>query len=114
LFRIVQEALHNALKHSRAQIVSVDLRGEPEGLALTIIDDGVGFDVEAAWGRGLGLLSVRERVEAIGGTLEINSTFGAGTRLHVRVPASLRHPLQPLPCDALDAARHPATRDAGA
>jgi signal transduction histidine kinase len=91
LFRVVQESLQNALKHSRARTVSVSLRGVTEGLALTIIDDGVGFDVDAAWGGGLGLISVRERVEAIGGTFEIRSSPGAGTRLEVRVPASILH-----------------------
>ncbi len=86
LFRIVQEALQNALKYSRAAHVSVHLGGGPEGLALTIVDDGVGFDVNAAWGTGLGLMSMRERLEAIGGTLEIRSAPGIGTRLEIRTP----------------------------
>jgi signal transduction histidine kinase len=47
----------------------------------------VGFDVEAAWGKGLGLVSMGERLEAVGGTFEIHSKPGAGTRLEVRVPA---------------------------
>jgi signal transduction histidine kinase len=91
LFRIVQEALQNALKYSNAHKVSVDLRGVSDGIALTIVDDGVGFDVDAVWGRGLGLISMHERVEAIGGTFEIRSSPGAGTRLEVRVPASILH-----------------------
>ena len=66
--------------------VSVHLSGTRQALALTIADDGVGFDVEAAWGKGLGLISMSERLEAIGGTLEIRSQPGAGTRLDVRVP----------------------------
>ena len=86
LFRIVQEALQNALKYSEARHVSVHLSGGPDGLALTIVDDGVGFDVDAAWGKGLGLISMSERLEAIGGTFEIRSKPGAGTRLEVRVP----------------------------
>ena len=86
LFRIVQEALQNANKHSEARNVSVDLTGASGGIALTIVDDGVGFDVDAAWRRGLGLISVRERVEAIGGTFELRSSPGAGTRLEVSVP----------------------------
>jgi len=86
LYRIVQEALQNALKYSKARKVSVHLTGSREGLTLTIVDDGVGFDVEAAWGTGLGLVSMDERLEAFGGTLEIRSTPGAGTRLEARVP----------------------------
>ena len=91
LFRIAQEALHNALKHSSARNVSVDLTGVSDRIALTIVDDGVGFDVDAAWRRGLGLISVRERVEAIGGTFELRSSPGAGTRLEVSVPVPVSH-----------------------
>ncbi|HET9363173.1 MAG TPA: ATP-binding protein, partial [Vicinamibacterales bacterium] len=86
LFRVVQEALQNALKYSGAKRVLVHLRGVPGGLALTVADDGVGFDVGASWGKGLGLVSMGERLEAIGGTFEIHSTPGAGTRLEATVP----------------------------
>jgi signal transduction histidine kinase len=91
LFRVVQEALQNASKHSQARNVSVDLTGTSDGIALTIVDDGVGFDVDAAWRRGLGLISVRERVEAIGGTFGLRSSPGAGTRLKVSVPVPISH-----------------------
>ena len=86
LFRIVQEALHNALKYSRAHEVTVDLRADSGRLTLTVVDDGLGFDVEAAWGQGLGLVSMGERVDAIGGAFEIRSTPGAGTRVLVSLP----------------------------
>ena len=86
LFRIVQEALQNATKYSGARMVSVHLSGMPDGLLLTVDDDGRGFDVETAWGTGLGLMSMSERVEAIGGTLQVRSQPGAGTHLEVRVP----------------------------
>ena len=79
------------LKHSRARNMSVDLISVSSGLALTIVDDGVGFDVDAAWHRGLGLISVHERVEAIGGTFGLRSSPGAGTRLEVSVPVSFSH-----------------------
>jgi two-component system sensor histidine kinase UhpB len=91
LFRIAQEALRNALKYSHARTVSMDVSGLPDGVALTIVDDGVGFDVEAVWGKGLGLISVNERVEAVGGTFEIRSGPGAGTSLTIRVPFSLEY-----------------------
>jgi signal transduction histidine kinase len=87
LFRVVQEALQNAVKYSGAHEISVQLTGDPDGLTLDIVEDGVGFDVDAAWGKGLGLLSMSERLEAIGGTLEIRSSSGAGTRLKVTIPA---------------------------
>jgi signal transduction histidine kinase len=86
LFRVVQEALQNALKYSKARNVSVHLAGEAQKLVLTVADDGVGFDVDAAWGSGLGLISMRERLENIDGTIMIRSTPGAGTSLDVVVP----------------------------
>jgi signal transduction histidine kinase len=88
LFRVVQEALQNAHKYSHARHVSVQLRGVTEGLMLTIADDGVGFDVEEAWGKGLGLISMGERLEAVGGTLRISSKPGEGTQVSVLVPLS--------------------------
>jgi len=86
LFRVAQEALQNAVKYSHARRVSMHLAGTPAGLTLTIQDDGQGFDVAAAWGKGLGLVSILERVEAIDGRLDIESTPGTGTRLHVSAP----------------------------
>jgi signal transduction histidine kinase len=86
LFRTVQEALQNIVKHSRANNVSIDLKSSLDGLELAITDDGVGFDVEGAWRQGLGLMSMTERVEAIGGTMTIHSAPNNGTRLMVTVP----------------------------
>ena len=86
IFRVVQEALQNAVKYSRARNVSVHLAGSPSGLVLAIADDGVGFDVDKAWGKGLGLISIQERLDAIGGTFQIHSTPGSGTRLDITVP----------------------------
>lgn len=88
LFRVAQEALQNAAKHSQARAVRMHLRGTGETLTLTISDDGVGFDPREAVGSSLGLVSMRERIEAVGGTLQIHSTPGAGTRLEVIVPGS--------------------------
>jgi signal transduction histidine kinase len=86
VFRVVQEALQNAIKYSGAGHVRVNLSGGPGCLALTIADDGAGFVVESAWGKGLGLISMRERLEAIGGVFDIVSTPGAGTRIDIVVP----------------------------
>jgi signal transduction histidine kinase len=89
LFRIAQEAVQNALKHSEAHEVTIHLSGVRDGLALTIADDGVGFDVDAVWGKGLGLVSISERLEALGGTLKVASGPGAGTRLSITVPLTV-------------------------
>ena len=81
LFRVVQEAVQNAIKHSKASELSVYLCGDSDRLTMTIIDNGVGFDVDAAWGKGIGLASMAERLSAIDGSMEVSSTPGAGTCL---------------------------------
>jgi signal transduction histidine kinase len=86
LFRVAQEALGNAVKHSDARHISVELTGAPSSLALTITDDGKGFDVESVANGGLGLVSMRERVESVEGLLEIHASPASGTRLRVTVP----------------------------
>jgi signal transduction histidine kinase len=90
LFRVAQEALRNAVRHSGAREISLDLHGDQSALTLTIADDGRGFDVGTAWGDGLGLISMCERVKSIGGTLTIHSQPGAGTDLEVVVPSAIR------------------------
>jgi signal transduction histidine kinase len=92
LFRVTQEALANAVKHSGAVQVRVDLTAGPSHLELTIADDGKGFDVDAAPHAGLGLISMRERVEAVGGALGIHATPGTGTRLTITVPINVAEP----------------------
>ncbi len=86
VFRVAQEALGNAVKHSEAGHIWVDLTGGPSCVALTITDDGKGFDANGPSNPGLGLISMRERVESVGGVLEIDSTLASGTRLTVTVP----------------------------
>ena len=88
IYRITQEALHNAAKHARARTVSVLLDRRPDGLRLIVEDDGVGFDTAAASGSGtgLGLHSLRERAGLLGGTLSIESSPGAGTTVVVDLP----------------------------
>jgi len=86
VFRIVQEALQNALKHSQAKTISVQLRGNAGGLALTVVDDGVGFVVEGVGYQGLGLISMAERVEAMGGRFNVWSSPNRGTRVTASMP----------------------------
>jgi PAS domain S-box-containing protein len=87
LFRILQEALHNAAKHSQVSHFDVHLQGTPGEIQLTISDAGVGFDVESAnTGRGIGLISMRERVKVLKGTISISSKLMQGTKINVRIP----------------------------
>ncbi|MDX6717917.1 MAG: hypothetical protein QOJ63_171 [Solirubrobacteraceae bacterium] len=85
VFRIAQEALHNALRHARAASIAVRLRCDAERLELTVADDGVGFDVGAVRSRRLGLTTMAERARAIDGDLEIVSAPGAGTTVRLLV-----------------------------
>jgi len=92
LFRVLQEALQNVVKHSGAKRVDVDLRKSPGEIHLVISDLGRGFDVEAALeGKGLGLTSMRERVRLVNGTISIDSKSMGGTTIHVRVPLESQH-----------------------
>jgi PAS domain S-box-containing protein len=87
LFRVLQESLQNAIKHSSVKNFEVYLVGMPEEIRLTVRDHGVGFDVEAAMdGLGLGLVSMRERLSLVKGTIFIASRPTDGTEVNVRVP----------------------------
>jgi PAS domain S-box-containing protein len=89
LYHIAQEALNNVLKHSHAEHVRVHLRFSEAETLLEIGDDGAGFAPTAvSSGGGLGLASLKERAEKIGGRLEIESTPGSGTEIRVAVPVS--------------------------
>lgn len=85
LLRVLQEALVNARRHSGAGNVGVGLRTEGDTLTATVTDDGKGFDA-ASTGAGVGLSSMRERVEGLGGGIEVDSRPGGGTTVTVRVP----------------------------
>jgi PAS domain S-box-containing protein len=86
LFRIVQEALTNCVKHAKATHVTIELTtGGAHQVSLTVADDGVGFAAELLSSRGLGLLTMRERAEFMGGRFALTSTPGQGTRITVVV-----------------------------
>ena len=87
LFRVLQEALHNAVRHSGVRQFEVQLRGTPDALQLTVRDKGLGFDPETAIdGGGLGLTSMKERLKLVGGELLIKSRSSRGTTIVARVP----------------------------
>lgn len=91
LYRLAQEALNNAARHSHAARVSITLKFSGDDVSLEIQDDGVGFSPEAviktqAPRRAWGLLGMQERVMLVGGTLDIQSAPGKGTRLHAHIP----------------------------
>jgi signal transduction histidine kinase len=91
LFRVIQEALANAARHARAQRVEIALRWDNNQVSACISDDGQGFDLEEAQtqarqGGHLGLWSMRERMEQLGGQFEVHSASGQGTTIKIKVP----------------------------
>jgi signal transduction histidine kinase len=86
LYRIAQEALNNVIKHARARCVAVRLEEEEWGILLEVQDDGIGFDARAEYPGHLGLRTMQERVARLGGSLELESEPGRGTRLRARIP----------------------------
>jgi signal transduction histidine kinase len=87
IFRILQEALRNVVKHSRERYAEVDLSAREGELTLRVSDSGLGFDPTMVNGNsGLGLISMRERLHLVGGQLTIHSQPKQGTELYVRVP----------------------------
>jgi len=92
LYRVVQEALHNCSRHSKATTVRIRVQQQKNKLLLWIQDDGQGFDVTQ--GRGLGLLGIEERVARLGGKCEIHSSKGSGTIVAIELPLGARKEFQ--------------------
>jgi signal transduction histidine kinase len=89
LFRIIQEALANVRKHARANKVRIGFQKEADSIGIEIEDDGCGFELEGeaqAAASSFGLQIMRERAECVGGTLDVSSSPGGGTRVRVQVP----------------------------
>jgi signal transduction histidine kinase len=91
VYHVVSEALANAAKHADASLVRVELQSQDAVVQVAVRDDGVGG---ADPGRGSGLMGLTDRVEAVGGKLEIVSPAGGGTSLQVTIP------LEPVPREA--------------
>jgi signal transduction histidine kinase len=86
LYRVAQEAMHNTVKHANARRIDLTLASTTEGLVLEVRDDGAGFDSGGAFPGHLGLHSMRERITGIGGTVELHTAPGKGTRIRVVAP----------------------------
>ena len=87
VYRVVQEALTNAIKHAEANRIEIDLMESNSSIVATVRDDGCGFDVDAYVEKGLGLGGMRERARLLGGELKIDSAAGrGGTEVALRLP----------------------------
>lgn len=85
IYRVIQEALANVSRHSRAKRVDVSLVYDQEALQVMVVDDGCGFDMNQR-AKGMGFRSMRERISSIRGTLQVHSAPGEGTRLVIQIP----------------------------
>ena len=85
LFRVAQEALTNAVRHSGASEIAVDLTFRDESVRLVVADNGIGMAVARA-NQGLGIVGMQERAALIGGTLEVDSKLGHGVRITLDIP----------------------------
>lgn len=111
LFRVLEEALENAVKHSKSRRVEVSLSGQSHEVELSVRDQGVGFNPKAATkGRGLGLISMQERTKLVRGQFSIASRINQGTTVHVRVPLSQVDPAVPTFAQVLAAPSHAKSR----
>jgi signal transduction histidine kinase len=88
VYRAAQEALHNVVKHAHAKHASIQLKVYPDSIVLEVADDGKGFDPTRPFPGHMGIQSMRERAEALGGELHIDSTPGSGTRVRFRTSIS--------------------------
>jgi len=85
IYRVVQEALTNCIRHSGAKRIQLNVNGNPDLLTITLSDDGIGLDSTRRSG-GLGLRGIEERVRELGGSMSIRSGAGQGTTLMVLLP----------------------------
>ena len=88
VYQVVKEALLNAIKHSRASIVDVRVSAEPGVIRVCVEDDGIGFDPDTECRNHFGLLIMRERAEAVGGMLHVESSSESGTIIAGRFPTT--------------------------
>lgn len=115
-YRAVQELLFNIVKHAGVEEATIRVSATPEGLRLVVRDHGRGFDMDEVFAgdtpSGLGLVSIRERIEAIGGALEIDSTPGEGSRFTVVLPPEAMRAEGTLPGRTADREAHERARRA--
>ena len=87
LYRVVQEVVNNMIKHAQAKTIDIYLKQQGQHIRLDISDDGKGFDIQSLENsKGIGLQNIFSRIKMLHGTVELNSSIGIGTRIHVNLP----------------------------
>ena len=92
IYRIAQEAVLNAVRHADTHVVRVAVHAEPDQIRLIVADEGRGFETRGIAGRSLGLLGMEQRAIAVGGTLQVDSAPGRGTRVVFTCPLTASDP----------------------
>jgi signal transduction histidine kinase len=95
VYRAVQEALTNCVRHAKARAINVSVTGHGDHLDVSVTDDGIGFN-SAQFGNGLGLRGIEERVKELHGAMTIGDAEDGGTRLALRLPMPARQTEVPL------------------
>jgi signal transduction histidine kinase len=90
LYRVVQESLHNTVKHARAKTVNIRMSCDNDRLLMEVCDDGIGFDTTQTFPGHLGLRSMHERINRLDGTLRIESAPGKGTCIQIQLAVSAK------------------------
>ncbi len=88
IFRIIQELVNNAVKHSQCANIEISIRQDQESINILVQDDGVGMDASISGG-GIGLYNIQTRVESLQGDMDIASQFGVGVTIHISLPTDL-------------------------
>jgi len=86
LFRVIQESLHNIIKHAKASIININLHYGERCLALEIADNGTGFNMEDPGSAGTGIKNIQKRIRLLNGTSRINSIINKGTKINIEIP----------------------------
>ena len=90
LIRVAQEAVSNAIRHAHPTQIAIELKQDPNGVRLSIMDDGIGIDKQVAEGSGLGLRIMEHRASTVGAELQIDSATGGGTTVVCYLPIATR------------------------
>lgn len=86
LFRVIQEGIHNIIKHAEASVINISMQYNENSLTLVIADNGKGFQVKQANNLGTGIKNIKKRIQLLNGTCLINSVHNNGTTIHIEIP----------------------------
>jgi two-component system, NarL family, sensor histidine kinase DegS len=89
LFRLIQEAVHNSIKHAEAKVIEVKINVQPKMITVLIKDDGKGFNIDEVQHQSFGIIGMKERVDLVDGEINFDSKVGQGTIVYIKIPVEL-------------------------